>query len=279
MEDPFFPRDPSQLFGASTSPENASTCGMDELARVLRESTKITPSRFTWITAQDLCHIMRTQSQHQQSEHQQRPLNNGYVIVDTRTDAEAGGGRVAGSVRASTRLCQNEVQQLVGHYRAGRRVIFLCLRSQARAPLAAQKLLQVLDRQGARNIGEDGVDADSFDPKVCVVEGGFVALIQGLVRSMPQQVQQMMASLHDVDQYLPAALIQDFEPDRWAVTHSPDGPLVAHTSELQSWGMLNAESREAEELMEAETSEELSYLVDQRLSLSPPAAGSMPYIS
>jgi len=32
--------------------------------------------------------------------------------------------------------------------------------------------------------------------------------IQGLVRSMPQQVQQMMASLHDVDQYLPAALIQ-----------------------------------------------------------------------
>jgi len=36
----------------------------------------------------------------------------------------------------------------------------------------------VLDRQGAQNIGEDGADADSFDPKVCVVEGGFVALIQ-----------------------------------------------------------------------------------------------------
>ena len=33
--------------------------------------------------------------------------------------------------------------------------------------------------------------------------------------------------------------------------------------ETQNWGMSNAESREAEELMAAETSEELSYLVDQ----------------
>jgi len=39
------------------------------------------------------------------------------------------------------------------------------------------------------------------------------------------------------------------------------------------------ESRQVEEMVQAEMSEELAYLVDQGLSLSPLPAGSMPYIS
>ena len=77
-------------------------------------------------------------------------------------------------------------------------------------------------------------------------------------------------------------VIHGLEADHWVLTASPYGPQVAHESEVrpvQSLGACQPESRQVEELMEAEMSDELAFLVDQRMSLSPPAAGSMPYIS
>ncbi len=77
-------------------------------------------------------------------------------------------------------------------------------------------------------------------------------------------------------------VIHGLEADHWVLTASPHGPQVAHETEvrsLQSLGACQLESRQVEELMEAEMSDELAFLVDQRMSLSPPAAGSMPYIS
>ena len=63
------------------------------------------------------------------------------------------------------------------------------------------------------------------------------------------------------------------------LTASPHGPQVAHESEVRSLHSLGAcqrESRQVEGLMEAEMSDELAFLVDQRMSLSPPAAGRGP---
>lgn len=71
------------------------------------------------------------------------------------------GGSVCGAIRSSN-LSQNEMEQLAAHYRAGRRVIFYCLRSQSRAPLAAQKLLHVVDAHGGRAACEQEV----FDSRV-----------------------------------------------------------------------------------------------------------------
>jgi len=281
MEGPFFPRDPHHSFGMT--PGGESSCRVEELARVLGDSTKISPSQFTWISPHELCQtVLRSQGQ-LHTGHQ--PPKQPCIVVDTRAEQEASGGSVAGAVRGSTRLSPHEVDQLVEHYRAGRQIIFYCLRSQSRAPLAAQKLLQAIDMVGGRVAGEGqngtACGDDATDPRVCVVEGGLVALIQGIVRSMPPQIQQTLVSLHDVDQDLPRDLIQGLEADKWAVMQTPDGPLVAHVSELQTPVMSKSEleSRQVEEMMQAEMSEELAYLVDQRMSLSPPAAGSMPYIS
>lgn len=274
MEDLFYPRDPQHRFGSMV--QGDAGCRVEELARALKDSTKITPSRFTWICPHEFCQtLLRAQLPAQQ---QQQAPPRPFIIVDTRTADEAAGGCVVGAIRANTRLSQDAVQQLVGHYRAGRRIFFYCLRSQARAPLAAQNLLQAIDLQGGRSAGESG-GGDRTDPNVCVVEGGLVALVQGLIRAVPAATQRMLVSLHDVDQDLPTAIIQGLEADKWAVTQTPDGPVVAHVTELPNW-QLNPEVREAEELMEAEMSEELAYLVDQRMSLSPPAAGQfMSYIS
>ena len=101
-------------------------------------STQITPSGFTWIKPSELCHSLLRQ--HHDSQQ--------FVVVDTRTEEEAVGGCVCGAIRSSTNLSQSEIEQLVVHYRAGRRIIFYCLRSQSRAPLAAQKLLQVIVARG-----------------------------------------------------------------------------------------------------------------------------------
>ena len=185
MEDPCFPRDPGggMLFPlASVTDIN---CRVEELAAVLRDSTKITPSRFTWLTPQDFC-------QSAVKGHQHRP-----VVVDTRTEDEALGGRVIGAVRASTRLAANELEQLIAHYRAGSSVIFYCLRSQSRAPLAAQSFLQAIDQQGGGACS--GGHSDVVDPRVCVVEGGLVALLQCAIASMPSTDQKAMTSLHDLD--------------------------------------------------------------------------------
>ena len=220
MEGPFCPRDPHESFGMSSTGDGS--CRVEELARILCDSTKITPSQFTWISPQELCQtLLRSQGHHDGGQH--RPC----IIVDTRTEDEATGGCVTGAVRGSTRMLPQEVDGLVEHYCAGRRIIFYCLRSQSRAPLAAQKLLQAIDVQGGRCAG------DGVDPRVCVVEGGLVALVQGIVRNMPAQIQQTLVSLHDVDQEFPRALIQGLEADKWAVTQTPDGPLVAHASEVQ----------------------------------------------
>lgn len=229
MKGPCFPRNPHESFGMSSSGEGS--CRVEELARVLGDSTRITPSQFTWISPQDLCQtLLRSHGHHSGGQH--RPC----IIVDTRTEEEATGGCVAGAVRGSTRMLPHEVNDLVEHYRAGHRIIFYCLRSQSRAPLAAQKLLQAIDVQGGRSLGNEEHDsacADSaVDPRICVVEGGLVALIQGIVRSMPPQIQQTLVSLHDVDQDFPRALVQGLEAESWAVTQTPDGPILAHTSEL-----------------------------------------------
>jgi hypothetical protein len=104
------------------------------------------------------------------------------------------GGSVCGAIRSSNSLSQSEMGQLAAHYRAGRRVIFYCLRSQSRAPLAAQKLLQVIDAHGGRAACEQ----EEFDSRVCVLEGGFAALLQEVISGMADMEHQVMVSLHEV---------------------------------------------------------------------------------
>jgi hypothetical protein len=104
------------------------------------------------------------------------------------------GGSVCGAIRSSNNLSQSEMEQLAAHYRAGRRVIFYCLRSQSRAPLAAQKLLQVIDAHGGRAACEQ----EEFDSRVCVLEGGFAALLQEVISGMADMELQVMVSLHEV---------------------------------------------------------------------------------
>eukprot|EP00802_Teleaulax_amphioxeia_P012996 Tamp_13043.p1 GENE.Tamp_13043~~Tamp_13043.p1 ORF type:complete len:302 (-),score=57.89 Tamp_13043:849-1640(-) len=263
MEDPFYPRDPQHRLYMSPG---EGTCRVEELACILRDSTQITPSGFTWIKPSELCHSLLRQ--HHDSQQ--------FVVVDTRTEEEAVGGCVCGAIRSSTNLSQSEIEQLVVHYRAGRRIIFYCLRSQSRAPLAAQKLLQVIDAQ----VGRGAAQEERFDERVCVLQGGFAGLLQEVVSGMAGMEHQVMVSLHEVDHKVPRTVVTDLEADKWALSPSPGGPALAHISEVQNWQTSNVtQGRQVEQLMQEEVSQELAYLVDQRMSLSPPAAGSMPYIS
>ena len=59
---------------------------------------------------------------------------------------------------------------------------------------------------------------------------------QEVVRSLAagaDGTSKMVISLHDLDQTIPKAVVDELEPDKWAVAPSPHGPQLAHLSELQ----------------------------------------------
>mmetsp|Transcript_931 Transcript_931/g.2057 ORF Transcript_931/g.2057 Transcript_931/m.2057 type:complete len:247 (-) Transcript_931:40-780(-) len=246
MEGPFFPRHPQQSFGSPFGQKD-STCRVEELARALRDSTVITPARFSWVTSDQLCSMLRSQTRLK------------LLPIDVRDAKESAGGMVVGSLQLDSAIQQVQLDNLVEMWRSGRHLVFYCTRSLTRAPVLAQQLLTRME-----NLGCVGVSCDE-EPRVSVLEGGIVGLMQAVMRLYSQQTVELEP---------PKDLVSNFQPEKWIFCYSPDGPQVAHVSEMSE----NAE-REVEELVEEEMCDELTFLVDQRMSLSPQVQGSMPYIS
>mmetsp|Transcript_3928 Transcript_3928/g.6162 ORF Transcript_3928/g.6162 Transcript_3928/m.6162 type:complete len:245 (+) Transcript_3928:239-973(+) len=244
MEEPFWPRHPQQSFGLHSA-QAEMNCRVEELASALRSSTHITPNRFSWITAEQLVNGLKS--------HQPR-----LVVVDMREQHETEGGYITGAIRVPAQLEAAQVDDLVAKWCSGMHLVFTCTRSMSRAPLAARHLLQAMEQMGCK------LPQDGSEPRISLLEGGIVSLLEFVLR-----IQRQVGS---VDMEPPASILSEFDPSKWIVCDFPEGPRVAHSSESEKETAENA-------VWEEEMTDELSFLVDQRMSLSPPSAGAMPYIS
>jgi len=193
---------------------------------------------------------------------------NPVVLIDVRENNERDGGHITGSTRCGVLLSTAQMDDLVARWKEGCHVVFACMRSLSRAPLAAQRLISHMDHNGC------GLTVNAIVPRVSLLEGGVVGFVEYLFRHGG------VASPSGHADDLPSAVLSSFDPNMWTVSYSPDGPRVSHHSECeQGAGGGWHGSPGLERLVVEEASQELSFLMDHSLSLSPPPASSMPYIS
>jgi len=225
-----------------------SSCRVEELTKALHSSSLLSSNRYSLIRPDELCAAVQ-------------PV----VLLDVRENSEREGGHIKGSIRCGVLLSPTQMDDLVARWREGCHIVFACMRSSSRAPLAAQRLISHMEQRGLNDFG----------PRVSLLEGGIV----GFVEYLFQQHGNGAASLNGQDD-LPAAILSGFDPNMWTVAYLPEGPHVAHITECdQSGNLCLGGSGGLERLVVEEASEELSFLMDHSLSLSPPPASSMPYIS
>mmetsp|Transcript_14041 Transcript_14041/g.28050 ORF Transcript_14041/g.28050 Transcript_14041/m.28050 type:complete len:256 (-) Transcript_14041:388-1155(-) len=255
MEDPFWPQHPQQSFGCRSG-QMDSSCRVEELAQALHASTVISPNRYSWISPEQLCADLRTQ-----------PV----VIIDVRENKERDGGHIKGSIRCGVLLSSAQMDDLASRWREGAHIVFTCIRSLSRAPLAAQRLIQHLDQMG------NAPFPTGVEPRVSLLDGGIVGFVEYLFRQHGSGGTLAVSQQDD----LLAAILAGFDQSMWTVGYFPEGARAAHVSELGDFGPGFGGAREegVERLVVEEASEELSYLMGHSLSLSPPPAPSMPYIS
>mmetsp|Transcript_67387 Transcript_67387/g.159847 ORF Transcript_67387/g.159847 Transcript_67387/m.159847 type:complete len:259 (+) Transcript_67387:273-1049(+) len=258
MEDPFRPQHP-QSFGAPYS-QQESNCRIEELTRALGRSTRITPVRFAWLSPANLCAEMLGKAGRSTA-----PL----LIVDVRESGESSGGHITGAQCSGGDINASQLRDLAERWRAGSHIVLYCTRSQSRAPLAASRLLKQLEDAGPA-ASRDQAHADG--PRVSVLEGGIVALVEHVFHAV--QGGEMSGGVEECSP--PDELLREYDASFWMLRMEREGAVLIHASEH---ALDSQQESQVSLIVEAEVSDELAFLVDQRMSLSPAQAQSMPYIS
>jgi len=188
-----------------------SSCRVEELAQALHASTVISPNRYSWISPEQLCADLRTQ-----------PV----VIIDVRENKERDGGHIKGSIRCGVLLSSAQMDDLASRWREGAHIVFTCIRSLSRAPLAAQRLIQHLDQMG------NAPFPTGVEPRVSLLDGGIVGFVEYLFRQHGSGGTLAVSQQDD----LLAAILAGFDQSMWTVGYFPEGARAAHVSELGDFG-------------------------------------------
>mmetsp|Transcript_30863 Transcript_30863/g.82734 ORF Transcript_30863/g.82734 Transcript_30863/m.82734 type:complete len:286 (+) Transcript_30863:87-944(+) len=280
------PNHHQRIGGCSNFGQDIS-CRVDELAKAMWESTKISPSQYSLVDPKSLADQLENKSV-------LRPL-----IIDCREESEFSGGSVLSSYHLPwSRHQQSDIEAIAAEWRRGRTVVFYCIRSQTRAPSAALALIKHLI---AHSAGPVPGSAHGVIDRIAVLDGGIIGFLLHLFERLSGrhpasscgqeseladyiadfQFDMWVASPQDAAAPVPSSLPTE-EPLKSArsstteVSPPPLPPLqVMHLSEVPE----AMETRRLAQYADAETGDELAFLMAQSSSLDGGGSACMSYIS